>query len=356
MSQQAFKDIHGAQAKGLETFVKTDFNRRGEATGGIIFEEDPVRHRQLAKQLAPAFSNRSLKVAEPTIHEHIDQFIQKMRIKGNGTQGVSLVDWTNWLTMDIAADLAYCQQMRELEEGEPTTETPMDYPRVVMSTGELVANMTRLVEKNSSYLQILLDFNAFSPVIWVFRRFPLLGPLRNLFLPWSKMHTYAEFQRRSQAQMRERVERRGATEHPDYFEQLLPSGGDAPQDTHQMAGLGVAVRQLVFAGYQPVSEWLYATLFYLAHEAEAYAALVAEIRGAFGSYEDIAPEALASLPYLTACLEEGLRLFPGNNSGLPRISPGAVVDGTYVPEGVRPKSPLAKLFILRLFPVLVLMG
>lgn len=118
-SQQAFHDIHGAQVHGLETFVKTDLNRRGEETGGIAFEEDPVRHRQLAKQLAPAFSNRSLNAMEPTIHEHVDLFVQKMRTKGSSAEGVSLVDWTNWLTMDIAADLAYCQKTRELEEGKP---------------------------------------------------------------------------------------------------------------------------------------------------------------------------------------------------------------------------------------------
>lgn len=330
-SQQAFHDIYGTQVHGLEAFVKTDLNRRGEESGGIAFEEDPVRHRQLAKQLAPAFSNRSLKTMEPTIHEHVDLFVQKMRTKGSCAEGVSLVDWTNWLTMDIAADLAYCNKMRQLEEGKPgwASRHTMTHFRVI--------DISYFPEKNSLYLQMLLDFNAFAPVIWVFRRFPLISPLRNLFLPWSKMLTYTEFRKRSEAELRQRIERRGATDHLDYFEQLLPSGGDAPANPREMAGLGVAARQLMVAGYQPVSELLYATLFYLAHESAAYAALVAEIRGAFRRYEDITPDALASLPYLNACLEEGLRLFPGNNSGMPRISPGATVDGTYVPKGVRLK-------------------
>lgn len=117
-SHQASKDILGAQAKGLETFVKTDFNKRGEESGGIIFEEDPLLHRQLHKQLSPIFSSRSLNTLEPVLHHHIDLFVQKMKAKGNTPEGVSLVDWTNWLTMDIAADLAYCQQMQEMEEGK----------------------------------------------------------------------------------------------------------------------------------------------------------------------------------------------------------------------------------------------
>lgn len=117
-SHQAFKDVLGGQSKGLETFVKTDFNRRGEDSGGIIYEEDPVQHRQLLKQLSPAFSSRSLKAMEPVLHHHIDLFVQKMSTKGKSDAGVSLVDWTNWLTMDIAADMAYCQDKGEMEEGE----------------------------------------------------------------------------------------------------------------------------------------------------------------------------------------------------------------------------------------------
>lgn len=114
---QAFEDIHSSQASGLELFVKSDFNKRGEESGGLIYEDNPVVHRQLAKKLAPAFSIRSLKTMEPTIHQHIDFFVDKMKTQESSKDGVSLVNWVNWLTMDIAADMAYCQKMREQEEG-----------------------------------------------------------------------------------------------------------------------------------------------------------------------------------------------------------------------------------------------
>lgn len=176
----------------------------------------------------------------------------------------------------------------------------------------------------------------------MFKRFPLLKPLGNLFLPWSKLRTYAQFRKQSESQLKDRIQRRGATEHPDFFEYFLPSGGDNQfTDPREMANVGVAARQLVFAGYQPVSELLYAVLFYLAHDPTVYKVLVSEIRNRFQRYDDITSDALAPLPYLTAVLEEGLRLFPGNNSGLPRISPGAVVDGVYVPKGVSRESPLS---------------
>jgi hypothetical protein len=70
-------------------------------------------------------------------------------------------------------------------------------------------------------------------------------------------------------------------------------------------------------------------------EPECYKLLVEEIRNAFKEYQDIAPEALISLPYLHACLEESLRLFNINSTGLPRVCPGAMIDGQYIPKAVR---------------------
>ena len=63
-----------------------------------------------------------------------------------------------------------------------------------------------------------------------------------------------------------------------------------------------------------------------------------EIRGKFESYHDITPSALASLPILHACREESLRLLPSNNTGLRRISPGAIIDGHYIPKEVSSPS------------------
>jgi len=83
-----------------------------------------------------------------------------------------------------------------------------------------------------------------------------------------------------------------------------------------------------------MADWFYGTLVYLLEEPTAYRNLVHEIRGKFDSYDDITSTAVMPLPYLHACLEETLRLLPTNLTGLPRYSPGATVDGHYVPKNV----------------------
>jgi hypothetical protein len=62
---------------------------------------------------------------------------------------------------------------------------------------------------------------------------------------------------------------------------------------------------------------------------------VEEIRKSFTKYEDITLEALTQLEYLHASLMETMRLTVIGATGMPRVSPGATVDGIFIPKGVR---------------------
>lgn len=188
--------------------------------------------------------------------------------------------------------------------------------------------------KNSVFLDVLIGFNAFTTVIQVFKRFPLLSPFQYLLAPLTKLKSLAAMEAATRTGIEKRIDRRGNTEHVDYFEYVLPADSPLPTDPREITHLGSVALQIMFAGFGTLADWYYGTLFFLLEEPECYKYLVEEIRNAFKSYEDITPEALTSLPYLHACLEESLRSLPNNNTGLPRISPGTVVDGQYIPKGV----------------------
>jgi hypothetical protein len=51
-----------------------------------------VRHRDLAKKLAGAWSAKSLKTMEYTMHSYIDLFIRKLEEQGQNEDGVNFQD------------------------------------------------------------------------------------------------------------------------------------------------------------------------------------------------------------------------------------------------------------------------
>lgn len=59
-----------------------------------------------------------------------------------------------------------------------------------------------------------------------------------------------------------------------------------------------------------------------------------EIRSRFKDYSEITSSSVGQLPYFHAVLNETMRLYPPVPFGPPRISPGAYVDGHYVPKKV----------------------
>ncbi|CAG8981635.1 hypothetical protein HYALB_00013715 [Hymenoscyphus albidus] len=194
--------------------------------------------------------------------------------------------WINWLCVDISADMAYNREMNAMRD-----------------------------MKDPQYLTILADFNKAITVIQASWRFPLLSPF-------------------NRQQLELRIRRKGAVEHLDFFDQIVPEDREPPKDPFEMRHLEQVAGQLLVAGYEPPAIWLYHTIFYLVKNPRTLDVLTQEIRYAFENYHDITPGGAANLPYLTACLQESLRVMPSVLNGMPVISPGAVVDGTFIPKGV----------------------
>lgn len=190
----------------------------------------------------------------------------------------------------------------------------------------------------SVYMDVVQAFNQYTTMEQVSRRFPSLKWVKNLFLPVAKIASMREMVKTGREEVQKRLCQKGSTEQLDFFEQLMPADGVIPQSPKEMRHLEQLTTQLLFGGFEPVSSWFYSTLMCLLATPESHKTLVQEIRGRFSSCDDIKPSGLVSLPYLNACLEESLRMFPSNNLDLPRISPGAKVDGIYVPKGVRQSS------------------
>ncbi|KAJ5274000.1 hypothetical protein N7478_009125 [Penicillium angulare] len=307
-------DLYGSHNKNLETFCKTQINNHGnDKHGGLIWEWDPVRHRQVAKQLSPAFSGRALRAKEPTLHKYIDLFVERMKQMGDEAGGVSLPTWVNWLCVDISADMAYNREMNALQD-----------------------------MKEPAYLSMLSGFNRAVVAIQMSWRFPLLYPLKTIFMAVTAMRSHSHIRNHSRFQLEQRIRRKGAPLHLDFFEQIIPESREPPEDPKELRHLEQVAGQLLVAGYEPPALWLYFTIYYLLKNPNVLNTLTKEIRSAFKNYDDIVPDSVAPLSYLTSSLKECLRIMPNVLTGMPVVSPGAMVDGAYIPKGIIcQSSPLA---------------
>lgn len=246
-------DIYSPHQKRLESFVKTNVNDRGKDLGGIIWQEHPVKHREVAKKVSPAFSNRSLKAMEPMMHKYMDYFVKKMKQLGGAPDGIELGRWTEWLAMDMSADLSWSEEMDQMRNS-----------RLL----KMLAFMTLKTDfnsevKNSVYLDVLLGFNTFTTVIQVFKRFPLLSPFQFFAAPVAKLSSFAAMEKITRDSVGERVDKRGTTEHFDFFESIMPADSPLPTDLRELTHLGSVAVQLMFAGFNPMSDWFYSTVFFL---------------------------------------------------------------------------------------------
>lgn len=93
---------------------------------------------------------------------------------------------------------------------------------------------------------------------------------------------------------------------------------------------------LVLAGSESTASGLAGVTFQLLKHPEPLKKAVEEIRSAFATEDEIFPESVKRLPYLSALVSEGLRMYPPFPEGLPRLTPrqGAMICGQWVPGGV----------------------
>jgi cytochrome P450 len=92
---------------------------------------------------------------------------------------------------------------------------------------------------------------------------------------------------------------------------------------------------IMLAGFHTTSHAICATIWLVLSHPETRECLQNELRTAFQSTDEISLDVLAKLPWLNAVITEALRVYPPVPLGGARVSPGAYVDGVYVPAGVR---------------------
>ncbi|KAL5346692.1 hypothetical protein ACLOAV_008399 [Pseudogymnoascus australis] len=94
------------------------------------------------------------------------------------------------------------------------------------------------------------------------------------------------------------------------------------------------INALMMAGVITTSTFLSGVIYYLMSNKVSFDKLKAELRSTFSSLEEITGTSTLKCEYLSAVIQEGLRIYPpAGGAHLPRIVPpeGKIIAGTWIP-------------------------
>ncbi|KAI0096560.1 cytochrome P450 [Daldinia grandis] len=263
-------------------------------------------HRRMRRQLSLAFSDGALSEQEATISRYVGMLLDKIEEHSQGGRYIDIVEWLNFTTFDVVGDLALGDSFHSLENN-----AYHPWVRLIF----LGIRGTQFARFMGSYSFLRISLGIFS-----------IGSIK------ARDSSRMAAVEKTIARMGQSAESEpGRRDFVAYMMQKTRSGEAGMSEQEILATTPI----LIIAGSETTGTALSGLLFHLSQNPFAYSALADEVRSAFRSEVDISFRSTASLEYLSACIDETLRVYPPATETLPRISPGDFVQDKYVPKGTR---------------------
>ncbi|KAI1202685.1 cytochrome P450 monooxygenase-like protein [Nemania serpens] len=297
---QSYEEIYGQGSKDKKKFLKTEFYDVSKIPR-ITSVRDPDAHARQRKAMSYGFSTKALRDQEVLIHEYVDMFIRQLANLGeSGRKGVNVSEAYNWLTFDIIGELSFGESFNAVAGGR----TPY-------------------------WISLIFDGMYWSQLTSLRKRLPIMKVILRYMLPADSEEKNRKHVALTREKAQRRIERGADTGRgmADFFGHMIKD------NTITEAELKEQARSLIVAGSETTASTMTAITFQLVRSPEVLAKLQREVRSTFTSLDQITGDRTASLGYLNGVIEESLRMFPPVLLLLPRHSPGAWVDGHYVPAG-----------------------
>ncbi|KAK2040847.1 cytochrome P450 [Colletotrichum somersetense] len=266
-------------------------------------------HRRQRRQLNHAFSAAALHEQEHIVMKYINQFISILTEKAKKGEVLNIVDWINYTTFDIIGDLCFADAFHGLDG-------------------------------DTAYVQ-----NAFRGLIgthinrflW---HFPLMKVPLMLMLGTKELAIALEAGRRNSelGRLKGRARMAMGAEpkdgRRDFATYMLREGknGEKILSESEVEALSSI---LVVAGSETTGTALAGFVYLITHNPDKKRVLQDEIRSAFTNEAGIDITNTGRLEYLNAVIEETMRMYPPASSLTPRVSPGAEIEGYWLPRGLR---------------------
>lgn len=231
-----------------------------------------------------------------------------MKVEGQSNETVvDFVSWINFTTFDIISDLGWGTSFRGLEHQEyhPWITVILQFKAI-------------LIGSSIGYYPLL---NALVP--YVTPKSALAG--LNLVFGMARENVQARLKMQT-----ERPDVMSFMEKGDLTEEEIVSNSTV----------------LIVAGSETLTTALVGTMHHLLENSDKLERLVKEVRGVFENEKDIDGQTTTKMTYLTAVLQEGMRLCPPIPDNLHREvpAPGAIIAGIWLPGGTAVGVPCYSMF------------
>jgi cytochrome P450 len=193
------------------------------------------------------------------------------------------------------------------------------------------------------WITVILQFQALL-VAAALNYYPILATLVAYITPKSALAGLQLVLSTSEKNVIKRLQRK--TELPDMMSYILSYNETTPESSMSEAEMIANSMAVIIAGSETLTAALAGTINNLIAHPEEMRTLVHEIRSNFNSEEEITAQSTKSLAYLTAVLQEGMRLCPPLPDNMHRNVPkgGAVIAGNHLPEGITVGIPCYAMF------------
>lgn len=299
----AWQDIYGHGHRQLPKIVRWGKT----STPNVLFTDNDAYHTRYRKALAYGFSDKALRQQEPLIKVYVDLLIAKLNDVASSGSKTDMVRWFNLTTFDVIGDLAF---------GRPFEGLQTTYMH------EWIANM--------------FLFAKFGTFIRLANAYPLIGAVASLFIPKSLFEARKKQESFARDVVTQRVNNAEQHGRSDFVDSMLRQRGDKDELSHEELVSNANI--LILAGSETTATLLSGATYWLLKTPEALQKATDEVRTQFEKEEDISFISTANkLPYMLACLEEALRLYPPVPTQFPRRTlPGSptTISGVEVPPNV----------------------
>ncbi|KAI5275188.1 putative cytochrome P450 monooxygenase [Aureobasidium subglaciale] len=284
-------------------------------------------HGRQRKMLAPAFSERALKLQQGMLTTYTGMMVQRLEERMKDNKSVDMAKVFNCCSIQ--------------EDGHPIIEGHgADLHDSFDTIADLMFGKPLGLCENMEYSDWLSQLFV---SIWLagasraLQYFPLLFRLATMMIPKHIQDSIDSSYQNTVDKVNKRLEME--TERPDMLGLMLSHKEEGAEMT--MDELYANADLLMIAGTETTATSLCGLTWHLLNNKPVLEKLTKEIRGAFKSIDDITMESLPRLPYLSACLEEGMRMFPAVPEGIRRITPatGANISGHFIPANVKVSIP-----------------